>query len=169
MGKTYLNKRATKILDGLTEGVDFDHAKKIDNRKGSVMAVHVERVNTIKGNPVFSVAHYYEQNGDLMADPDIEFLRNTLNGVNYYTPIFYKQDGLNISKEYVIMDDKGEIKGTYPKLIADCASFANQWMVNIEEQQNLKPKKGENENGMVMPSGCSEDTGEDRESDCLPL
>lgn len=55
-----LGKAASRVLDQLVFGLAcVGDAKKIDNSTG-FMAVHVERVS----NAQYSVAHYYEQNGE---------------------------------------------------------------------------------------------------------
>lgn len=132
-----LNIAAKQVMDILTDGIDdFDQARKIQNNPSkSIMAVHVEMISKIKQGPVFSVAHYYEQNGDLMKDPDMTFLRGA-NG-EYY-PLSYQQDGLGIYQDAIEWDDHGEIKGYNIKMQADFASFANGWMINIKDQQRLK-------------------------------
>lgn len=132
----HLNAKASKIMDTLTEGViDYDHARKIQNNPSkSIMAVHVEMVNMIPQGPVFSVAHYYVQNGDLMRDPDMTFLRGA---DGEYYPLSYQQDGLGIYQDAIEWDDSGNMKGFRPKMQADMVSFANDWMENIRDQQML--------------------------------
>lgn len=133
----HLSIDGKKVMDALTDGVnDYDQARKIRNNPSkSIMAVHVEMISKISQGPVFSVAHYYEQNGDLMKDPDMTFLR----GVDgEYYPLSYQQDGLGIYQDAVEWDDNGNIKGFRPKIQADMVSFANDWMGNIRDQQKLK-------------------------------
>ena len=166
MLKIFLNKRASKILETITEGVDYGHARKIDNAPGAFMAVHVERVNTIESNPVFSVSHYYEQNGDLMRDPDVEFMKQTSSdGAKYWIPISYRQDGLGIAREYLILNEEGKITDSYQVKIEDCAKFCNMWMVNIYEQQRLKENKIQREKtkdyGMIIQDGSERNLVED--------
>jgi len=40
------------------------------------MAVHVEHIGSCELGPMFSVAHYYERNRDLIKDPDMVFIRD---------------------------------------------------------------------------------------------
>jgi hypothetical protein len=125
-----------EIMDALTDGInDYDQARKIQNNPSkSIMAVHVEMISKISQGPVFSVAHYYEQNGDLMKDPDMTFLRGA-DG-NYY-PLSYRQDGLGIDQDAIEWDDNGDINRFNAKMQADFVSFANGWMENIKDQQKL--------------------------------
>jgi hypothetical protein len=53
------------------------------------MPVCVERVEDTSHGPVFSIAHYYEQEGDIVPDPDVTLLR-AADGEFY--PLSY-QDG----------------------------------------------------------------------------
>ena len=39
--------------------------------------------------PIFSLAHYYEQNGDLVCDPDVTFLV-----ADQVHPLTFEQDGV---------------------------------------------------------------------------
>ena len=133
----HLNKQAKAVMDKLTEGLNGT-ARKIDNNK-SFMAVHVEEIATIEhspNGPVFSVAHYYKQNGDLMSDPDMTFLKGI---TGEWFPLSFQQDGGFPIYQEVIAEtfDDGRIKSYRPKLSADLTSFANTWMRNIKKQQGL--------------------------------
>ena len=130
-----INQQARKVLDILTEGTDIEasESKKIDNTKGAFMPVHVEVVTLCNLGQIFSIAHYYEQNGDLMRDPDMEFIKG---GDGEYYPISFWQDAPLIRNEVVVWKD-GEITGWMGKEQAELATFANTWMKNIKEQQGL--------------------------------
>ena len=70
-----LNEKAEAIFRKLTEGlVKVGDHRKIDNAPGSFMAVSIEIIGRSGLGPLMSVAHYYEQNSDLMRDPDVVFL-----------------------------------------------------------------------------------------------
>ena len=67
--------KAEAIFRKLTEGlVKVGDHRKINNAPGSFMAVSIEIIGRSGLGPLVSVAHYYEQNGDLMRDPDVVFL-----------------------------------------------------------------------------------------------
>jgi hypothetical protein len=87
----------------------------------------------LRHEPLYSVAHYYEQMGDLMKDPDMVFLKGA-DG-NYY-PIEFQQDNLGIY-QCAVEWDSGAIKGYSPAMQKDMASFAGDWMRNIRFQQEL--------------------------------
>ncbi|RPI56245.1 MAG: hypothetical protein EHM49_00720, partial [Deltaproteobacteria bacterium] len=108
-----LTGEAHKVMELLVKGLEWDADdsskmhKKIDNSNGTFMSVHVEFINRYNNGivgDVFSVAHYYEQNGDMMRDPDVEFLRNS----GKFYPIYFRQDGAGgTEQEVLIFDDEG--------------------------------------------------------------
>jgi len=107
---------------------------KIDNTGGSFMPVSVEQIFENDNYRIFSVAHYYEQNGDLMADPEMCFIN--LKAVGSYLPSYFKQDSIGMEQDSIIIEN-GVIKGYSPKMQADHVAFANMWFSNIKNQQNL--------------------------------
>ncbi|MFL1706663.1 DUF6908 domain-containing protein [Campylobacter sp. MOP7] len=100
-------ERFKKILAVLGEK---DYIK-IDNSDGVFMPLVVERLS----KNVFSLSHYGEMNGDLMANPDMTFL---VEGDDI-TPLSFQDDYM----------------GIYTKK-CDLA-FCDLWLKNIEDQQRL--------------------------------
>ena len=134
-----VNSKSQAVLDKLTaELQEPGDAKKIDNTEGVFMPVCVELVQVIKSGdfagPIFSVAHYGEQNGDLMRDPEMLFLR----GVDdRYYPINWRNDYVGKDEDSVAWLE-GKIIDLYPELQRKHAIFANLWMPNIRSQQRLR-------------------------------
>lgn len=120
-------------MDKLTDGVTVDTPKKIDNTKGAFMPVCIDWIGEFPYGMIFSVAHYGEQNGDLMADPDMTFWK-TKDGD--YFPCSFQNDYLGVYKESIVFGETGP-ECFYAKEQADEAYFANIWMKNIKEQQGL--------------------------------
>jgi len=131
-----VGKRAAKVIDVLVEGLtysDDNSSRKIDN--SSSMAVHVEIIGTVgNAKDLISIAHYYEQNGDLMRDPDMVFLRAA---PSRYYPVSFQQDGGVPTFQEAILFEDGNLKSFRKTLGRQLVSFANKWMVNIKAQQNL--------------------------------
>ena len=129
-----ISKQAKKVMDVLTGYIDgaSDH-KTIDNTEGTFMPVHVEHVKKCNLGQVFSIAHYYEQNGDLMRDPDMEFIQG---GDGEYYPISFWQDAPTIRDEPAKWIDGDIVSYNAPRQAA-LVTFANMWMRNIKEQQGL--------------------------------
>ena len=121
---------AKKVIEQL-EAMMIDGYAKIDNTNGAFMPVVIEQV----GENQISIAHYYEQNGDLMADPEIVFLKKEYSyGVEYY-PIYERMSGLCSDVELVIFENRK------PKMISNLqkqtASFCTTWMRTIAMQQSI--------------------------------
>ena len=111
-----------------------DHSK-IDNTNGGFMAVVVEHIGTAKwqGRDIdsFSVAHYYQQNGDAMRK--MTFFR--IN--SYYFPAYFLQDNLGVEQESIGRDYETGRWWVRNKMQRHHTSFANTWMNNIKQQQGI--------------------------------
>jgi len=132
-----LNKQSTVTFNKLVELAKANQGHiKVDNAKGDFMPVSVEIIEETESLVKVSVAHYYEQNGDLMADPEMCFaVKNDKLGC-MVIPYYFKQDNLGIERESVIFEGS-EFKGIRLKMQADHTVFANMWMKNIKCQQKI--------------------------------
>jgi hypothetical protein len=91
--------------------------------------------------PAISVAHYGEQNGDAMRDPEIVFEVDWTPqsgwGPQEWGPISFRNDYLGICQEgeagAVFVGDDGKVK-IRPRLVQDLKAFARQWDRNIQDQ-----------------------------------
>ena len=99
------------------------------------MAAHVERLNTCEAGTIYSIAHYYKQNGDMVCDPDMTFLVARTDGKVY--PITFEQGGLMYQESVVWSDDGQRIASYRLKMQRDQKRFADMWLANIGEQQSL--------------------------------
>ena len=107
---------------------------KLDNTAGTFMPVVVERLSTHSGfEAVYSVSHYGEQNGDLMADPDMTF---GLKEGNFY-PLSFRNDYAGVDQEVIRDRDEPVLKMNL-KLQHELTEFADMWFKNIAGQQGLK-------------------------------
>ena len=144
-----VNKQAKQVLDHLTAELKRAHpgtARKFDNGGEGIMAVHVDFLMTVPDGRIYSVAHYYEQNGDLMRDPDMTFLCADLDG-EYYPASFRQDGGLPINQESITWRDG---RMTFrPKTQRQHAVFAGQWMENIRQQQRLEMDIVKSNGGMI--------------------
>ncbi len=92
----------------------------------------------VLGKNLIAVAHYYEQNGDLVADPDMVFF--TGYGVeNGWVPVSIQQNMGSYTRATEIED--GKVTGFYPRAQAELATFANMWARNIKAQGFLEAAK----------------------------
>ena len=134
-----LNQQSTKIFNRIVTGlVGLGDHKKIDNAPGAFMALCVEVVDEWKEGNIISLAHYYEQNGDLMRDPDIIFLVSNgsvfIKGLVF--PTSYRQDGLGIDRVSLFHNEEGRLMCCHGEQ-QDEVDFANTWMKNLQEQQGI--------------------------------
>ena len=118
------------VLDTLTEGLTSIEDHTIFENASAFMPVSVECIGAVEYGKLYSVAHYYKQNGDLMRDPEIVFLKDC--AAQYY-PISYQQDGLGLYQEVVRFE--GDIINVQTKTQKSIARFCTTWMANIYEQQ----------------------------------
>ena len=94
-----------------------------------------------RGMPAIAVAHYYEQNGELMRDPEMVFEVNP-DSSGDWEPVSYRQDNLGMYQEAVFVDDNGKVM-LRPKLVRELKAFARQWDRNIAEQGFVKVGGGQ--------------------------
>jgi len=95
----------------------------------SIEAVPIEAGQRIFPDPdayILTLAHTYEQMGDLMWDPRIDVAVYPAYGI--VIPVYYTMSGLGIAREYVV-DGKIDEKG-----MNDTFAFIPQWMNNIVAQ-----------------------------------
>jgi len=137
-------------LEGL--GVDFNAQENKAYKffaGGAFMPLCVETWRE-NGTLVCSVAHYYEQNGDAMADPDVCFEvyeRNYCDAGKekpnkYVVPLYYQQDGLGVFQRARYKE--GEKTFYSSVLTRSIKSFLSTWAKNIKVQGYGKKKESEN-------------------------
>lgn len=142
MKRITLSSQAVKFFRQLTAGLDDANlSKKIDNNpEGSgIMPVSVEFLGKVSADgrtySKYSITHYYEQEGDLMADPDVTFL--AVDGCDAIYPASFRQDGgLACDRTYAWVDDQGRLMVNETRM-ADLACFCTKWFRNIKSQQKL--------------------------------
>ena len=102
----------------------------IDDAPGLYMAVYVDIIS----DRFVSVAHYGDQNGDRMADPEMVFYRGT---DDLYYPVSITNHYIGVYREGVIFDEDDIIISVDAAEQKDEVSFADLWMANIRQQQGL--------------------------------
>jgi hypothetical protein len=132
-----LNKSSEAIFAKLISGLDVGRSHKLDNAPGTFLPVHVERLS----DSTYSVAHYVEQGGDLMADPDVVFYvpvearYGAATAGSQVYPVEITQAPVGIYNRYVEFDETGQPARINARGQADLTSFSNTWMRNIRAQQ----------------------------------
>ena len=132
----FLNQKSTKIFEIVVSKIDQNGYKKFESDSNCFMALVVERIgkDDLLGTSweLYSFAHYYEQNGDLMRDPEMCFAYDAVSKRVF--PYYFRMDGsIPVEQESVSFENGGYT----PHTQRDHALFANTWMKNIKYQQNL--------------------------------
>ena len=93
------------------------------------------------GGEEYSIAHYYDQNGDSMRDPEITFTIDREN--RSICPVSFLQDDMGVYYES---------ENASPAKVKDLKEFMVQWFTNIKNQGfepvKIKRYEQEEENGM---------------------
>lgn len=133
---TPINQRAETVLKLLIDGLDKPGDAKTVQTSTAYMAVAVECIAPRQ----YSVAHYGEQNGDLMRDPEMIFWHGP---DDRFYPIYFRNDYAGFERESITFDydDRGVARptGVHPRAQRADAMFAGNWMRNIATQQRLHP------------------------------
>lgn len=122
-------KTIQKIIE-LHGGLEALKANYISIENEPYMRLVIEYIGEgPRGLPHISVAHYGEQNGDAMRDPEMCFEVSD----DIWGPTYFRNDYMGIEQEAVFTGEDGQ---TYlrPRLISDLKSFYRTWSKNLKEQ-----------------------------------
>ena len=132
-----LNQNSSEIFVKLIGLMKSEQHLKIDNSQGSFMALSIEKLYDVsivgRDMTCYSLSHYFSQNGDLVPDPDMTFFVHNLDSSFIYPATF--QDQFSYREGLYQDGDKWYIN---KKEQADQTSFANMWLKNIKEQQDIQ-------------------------------
>jgi hypothetical protein len=80
------------------------------------------------------VAHYSEQNGDAMRDPEIMFevVPDAKSGLTWH-PVAIQQDYIGSYQQCLFEEEQGRVM-IRPDLVRDIAAFARIWDRNLKAQ-----------------------------------
>lgn len=128
-----VSAHAAAVLDELTRDLAVGEHRKID-RGGGFMVVVVEHLEERESGSIYSVSHYFESNGDLIADPDVVFLRRPEGWapISYQDSLAYRVVARVREDGRVEVDDRGQ---------RELVRFANMWLRNVATQQNVLVKR----------------------------
>lgn len=120
-------KELSKII-GIDLAEVISKGNPLTLRKGGYMDLKID----ILENNRIAMAHNYIQEGDVMADPDMEIGVDIVNERIF--PLTYQQSSLGLYQEIYSYDEAGEIVGVRLKLRNSIESFFNMWLRNIKNQ-----------------------------------
>jgi hypothetical protein len=127
-----VNDRSAKVLDALVVGLVRDgQDRTVGMPGGTVLPVTVARLM----ENIYQVGHYFEQEGDRVADCEMTFLRG---GDARWYPFEYRQDTMGIRQVSATgVESNGHSTGVFVRAQAEHAKFANLWLRNVRAQQAL--------------------------------
>jgi uncharacterized protein (DUF849 family) len=147
-----LNKTASHILSRLIDAMNGKPHLKIYNEPFMPLTIECigEAVNTPYGAGLpYSLCHYYEQNGDLLQDPEMCFIVVDRRDEEQHglfivaIPYMFQQANIGIYQESM-STEYGNLIMTDSRQQADHTDFANGWLANIRAQGFIKRKNDEN-------------------------
>lgn len=109
-----------------TGALQFKDHVKIENKPYMALSLDWlpdDQPNTIR----ISMAHNFVQNGDLMADPDMEI--RIVPSMKMIESLTYQLDSLGVYQ--VVYPEPGKV---YPRLKKELNHFLNQWLKNLIDQ-----------------------------------
>lgn len=137
-----INKTATVIFFQLLNKMEGKEYLKIE--KEGFMPLTIERIGigieTAGGKgSLYALLHHYVQEGDLMKDPQVDFLvvdrrteiTNDIESVKIF-PCSFEQSNLGIYEDSIIFRDNA-IHECMEAMQRDHADFAEIWLQNIKE------------------------------------
>jgi hypothetical protein len=105
-----------------------DYSVKIENKPYLDLCIEKHGIQVM-------ITHYFEQNGDLIPDPDMEF--EILNGE--WSPVALQ---LAIGIYYRAAEYRDGKRFVNPRQLREQRQFANMWARNLLSQGFGKPKSG---------------------------
>lgn len=106
--------------------LDVEKYKKFKSE--GFMDLSIDVLNDSNGFKTIAMAHNFIQNGDVMADPDMEVKIH--KEMKMAEALTYQLDSLGIYQK-VYSDDGTKVN---PKLKRDLNKFLNQWLTNLKNQ-----------------------------------
>ena len=84
---------------------------RIESPSAGLMRLCIEAIGTgPNGFPLISVAHYYEQNGDLVADPEMTFeVAPGLKSAAAVFPVTFEMPGMGVYRQATWADAAGKV------------------------------------------------------------
>jgi uncharacterized protein YqiB (DUF1249 family) len=104
----------------------FKEAKKM--KSGGFMDLNLDYLANTQEGIVISMAHNFIQEGDIMADPDMEI--RIVPQMKMVEALSYQQDAMGICQNVYTEDGKGY----RPRLKNELNSFLGQWLNNLVAQ-----------------------------------
>ena len=115
LGITSIEGDATKSIIGGLMNLNYDRLGCRDENSNNCASYDI------------AIAHNYIQNGDVMADPDMEI--RIYSEIKYAEALTYQLDGLGIFQR--VYPEPGKV---CPRIKRELNQFLNQWLKNCIDQ-----------------------------------
>lgn len=130
-----MNEKAFQQIEKMVGGfgnlsTDGAHMKL---KSGGFMDLSVERLRTVKVGFIIAMAHYFEQNGDLVSDPGMEIYISETFKAAYAMTIQHSTGHYSVGMKF---QDGQFLKA--PRVQKDIQSFLGQWLRNLKAQGFFK-------------------------------
>ena len=119
-------ERIIELIPDLTSLKIGDYRK---SEAPGFMDLHLDILDKNESEMKIALSHNYKQNGDTMADPDMEIRVYLIDGWRKAEALTYQQDGLGLYQE--VYPSQGYVR---PKLKTQLNSFLRQWLINLKHQ-----------------------------------
>nr|WP_199077103.1 hypothetical protein [Pedobacter sp. ASV19] len=138
----FLNENATIVFSKLIDSLNGQQHRKIVN--APYMPLTIERIGQNVETPwglanLYSLCHYYKQNGDLMQDPEMCFFaidgRGDFKadyGKHFVAPYLYQNAYIGFHESVRMENHK--LTTFNRKMQKEHTHFANDWLRNIQQQ-----------------------------------
>jgi hypothetical protein len=124
--------RTVALILQLAAPLELGFHIKIENEPWMNLVIEDTQELGPNGLPVISVAHYGEQNGDLMCDPEMLFEMEKSATEVMLTPFYWRNDYAGI-EQYSVYKVEGQVI-VNAKLRLDQLAFARTWDANLRAQ-----------------------------------
>lgn len=121
-------KKIMKVFPKLSEMDEGDHVKL---ESDGFMPLSLDILSINDNITIIALAHNGIQNGDVMADPDMQIMLN--NSSKMAQAMTFQNDYVGFFQESVFYNEDGKLK-CRPQLMKEHNQFLDMWTKNIIEQ-----------------------------------
>ena len=107
----------------------FGEALKL--KSDGLMDLNLDMLYEENGKYIIAIAHNYIQNGDVMADPDMEI--RIIPSMKMAEALSFRQDGGIPINQHVYEEVDGKTM-VYPMIKKELNTFLSGWLLNIKNQ-----------------------------------
>jgi hypothetical protein len=109
---------------------------RIENEPWMILVIEDTQERGPNGLPAISVAHYGEQNGDLMRDPEMIFEAEESGEEMNLIPFYWRNDYVGVEQYSAFTEDGKTLLNA--KLKQEHIAFARTWDANLRAQGFLE-------------------------------